>query len=287
MICMLKLGERDCLVRGAPGDRRSWASSGLMRCSSFRLMVDCRWEPPAGSPPSLSEPPAAFSRRSLPFRLKLMQSKDLLEEVLPVRTRAGPAGKLRCFLMGLSWMASKLMLAGGDCCLWWCLLMGTWWSADKSASFSRSFSLSRDSRAVMAFLMLLLLLFRLPPLCPMPPPVLVPLGWLLLDAPEEKPSSGSLTLKESSPPLMPSASEEERTRTYKEREHDRQREKWAWSDNYGGSVEHADKAKFLTPTLKVWWRKFGHAAAVNIFQYTNKLMTIYSKVPEFKSQISI
>lgn len=241
MICMLKLGERDCLVRGAPGDRRSWASSGLMRCSSFRLMVEWRWEPPAGSPPSLSEPPAAFSRSSSPpFRLKFMQSKDLLEEVLPVRTSVDPAGKLRCFFMGLSWMASKLMLAGGDCCLWWCLLTAIWWSADKSASLSRSlsrsFSLSRDSRAVMAFLMLLLLLFRLPPLCPTPPPVLVPLGWLLFDAPEENPSSGSLTLKESSPPLIPSASEREHAWTYTNRTHDRQTEKWAKSDNNWGSV---------------------------------------------------
>ncbi|TNN53987.1 hypothetical protein EYF80_035811 [Liparis tanakae] len=61
MICMLKLGERDCLVSGAPGDRRSWASSGRMRGSSCRLMLEWRWELPAGGPPSSSEPPADSS----------------------------------------------------------------------------------------------------------------------------------------------------------------------------------------------------------------------------------
>lgn len=216
MICMLKLGERDCLLRGAPGERSSWASSGLMRCSSFRLMVEWRWEPLPESTPTLSGPaPAVLSRLpSLPFRFKFMQSKDLLDEALPVLTRVGPAGKLRCFFIGLSWIASNWMLAGGDCCRWRCLLTAAWWSLGRSAALSRSASLSfsRDSRALMAFLMLLLLLlFRLPPRCPTPPLVLVPLGWLLFDAPEEKPSSGSLTLKDSSPPLMPSASEQEHT----------------------------------------------------------------------------
>lgn len=224
MICMLKLGERDCFVRGAPGDKRSWASSGLMRCSSFRLLVERRWERPAESPPLLSGPDtAALSHSpSLSFRLKFMQSKDLLDEVLPVLTSVGPAGKLRCFFMGLSWMASRLMLAGGDCCLRWCLFTTAWRSLDKSASLPRSpslsFSLSRNSRPVMTFFMLLLLLFMLLPLCHMPPLVLVPLGWLLFDAPEEKPSSGSLTLKESSPPLIPSASKHKGT--YTNRKHD-------------------------------------------------------------------
>lgn len=48
-----------------------------------------------------------------------------------------------------------------------------------------------------------------------PPPLpagLPVLGWLLLDAPEENPSSGSFRLKDSSPPLMPSASKRERER---------------------------------------------------------------------------
>lgn len=49
------------------------------------------------------------------------------------------------------------------------------------------------------------------PVRPPPLPAGLPvLGWLLLDAPEENPSSGSFRLKDSSPPLMPSASEKER-----------------------------------------------------------------------------
>lgn len=57
-----------------------------------------------------------------------------------------------------------------------------------------------------------------------PPPLpagLPVLGWLLLDAPEEKPSSGSFRLNDSSPPLMPSASERERERKEHERENDK------------------------------------------------------------------
>lgn len=92
-----------------------------------------------------------------------------------------------------------------------------WASCSLFLSLSRS--LSRDRRLIMLFFMLLLLLFwlPLPRVTPPPPPLLrvlplLPLGlgalgWLLLDAPEEKPSSGSLRLKDSSPPLIPSASE--------------------------------------------------------------------------------
>ena len=34
MICILKLGERDCLVSGAPGESISWLPRCLARCSS-------------------------------------------------------------------------------------------------------------------------------------------------------------------------------------------------------------------------------------------------------------
>lgn len=187
MSCMLKLGERDCLVRGAPGESRSFPPSGRTRCSSFRLRLERRCAPPA-PPPGPSLAPVAPPSCS-PLTPTLM---------LQVRLR------LCVFFMGVSSIVSSVMAGGGD----WALCGGCGslcFSAELSLSFSRCVRLE------LLFLELFCVLARPPPL-PEGRPVL---GWLLLDAPEENPSSGSFRLKDSSPPLMPSASERENERERK------------------------------------------------------------------------
>lgn len=163
MSCMLKLGDLDCLVRGAPGESRSLASLPRPSLSSWRLMVEnllalmtARLEAP--------------SKVWLPFT----RSKDLVEEVLAVRTRptapalgtATPLAARRCFFTGVNSMVSAAQRAAGS------LRLPSAWSLPNNPPGP--------------FFRLLLL---------------DPVGWLLLDAPDENPSSASVMWTGSSPPL--------------------------------------------------------------------------------------
>lgn len=125
MICMLKLGERDCFVSGAPGESSSWLPPRCpARCSSCRLIVEWRWPPPApdpGPPPPSTPvprdppipptpPPTPLPPWLLPFRLVSVWSRERLDEVLAVRARARPDdGRLGCLWMRLSSMPSSSM----------------------------------------------------------------------------------------------------------------------------------------------------------------------------------
>lgn len=161
MICMLKLGERDSLVRGA--ERRSWLSSPLRSSSSFRLRLDRRWAA------SLDPPLRRGSTTPL---------------MLQVRFRL------------VSWMSSGVTVRGGD----WALSRGSA-SVWVSAVLSGALSLYGRPRPL-----LLEELFWEAERPPVAPCGRATPGWLLLEAPEEKPSSGSCRARDSSPILTPSAS---------------------------------------------------------------------------------
>lgn len=65
--CILKLGDRDCLVRGAPGGRRSLPSPAWPSRSSCRLMVEKRLVLPAARLVTPSVPAPTLEPAWLPF----------------------------------------------------------------------------------------------------------------------------------------------------------------------------------------------------------------------------